>query len=238
MSELCDFADAKGPLTPGQIRGAAQTDAAACGRHAVRFNGVNGFLEDLGMAVVDMLGNAPLADRGELARVFARLFAAAVGGVSRIAPQRNNEGVCGREFPPALPNELSRTRGRDFATLMREQRARLRATLSEAEVDKICGERVELVEAVDRERSLKLQLQALPAGVSFDDRWKTLNQRFPSLRSFAGGLATIFPGTSVAESDFSLAKWERDECRQQMRTLSLAGVLHAKQFAKVQSIST
>ena len=119
---------------------------------------------------------------------------------------------------------------------MREQRARLQATLSEAEVDKICEEHVELVEAVGRERGLKPQLQALPAGVSFDDGWKTLKQRFPSLCSFAGGLATIFPGTSTVESDFSLVKWERDEHRQQMSTLSLAGVLRAKQFVKVQSL--
>ena len=238
VSELCGFANVRGPLMQGQTGEAIEGAGVACGRFAVSFDDVSAFLEDLGLAVVDMLDNLSLLERNKVVRAFAKLFVGMVDGIARITPQKNNEGAYGREFPPVLPHELASTRGRDFTTLMREQRGRLRASMSETEVDKICEEHVQLVEAVGREIDLRELLQTFSSETGFEDGWKHLEERFPALCRFAGGLATIFPGTSTVESDFSLVKWERDEHRQHLSTLSLAGILHAKQFEKVQSIPT
>jgi hypothetical protein len=54
---------------------------------------------------------------------------------------------------------------------------------------------------------------------------------------FCGGLATAFPGTSSVESDFSIVKWEKDDCQIGLTNFSLEGILHAKQFTRLQSMS-
>jgi len=58
----------------------------------------------------------------------------------------------------------------------------------------------------------------------------TYYKEYPMLVKFSGVLATIFPGTSIVGSDFSIIGWEKDEYRTQLSNLSLEGILHAKQF--------
>jgi hypothetical protein len=66
--------------------------------------------------------------------------------------------------------------------------------------------------------------------------WHYVQNRFKYLERFCGGLATAFPGTSTVESDFSVVKWEKDDCRRGLTDFSLEGILHAKQFGRMQSI--
>ena len=51
-----------------------------------------------------------------------------------------------------------------------------------------------------------------------------------SLRQFCGGLASMFPNTTLVESDFSMVKWEKDAHCTGLTSLSLTGVMHSKQF--------
>jgi hypothetical protein len=53
------------------------------------------------------------------------------------------------------------------------------------------------------------------------------------VRDFCGGLATIFPGTTTVESDFSVLNWEFDEYRSALTESSLEGIMQAKQFEKL-----
>jgi hypothetical protein len=64
---------------------------------------------------------------------------------------------------------------------------------------------------------------------SFDDAWDCAPCRFDHLRSFCGGLVTVFANTTLVESDFSILKWEMDENRTCLMHLSLEGVFQAKQ---------
>jgi hypothetical protein len=48
---------------------------------------------------------------------------------------------------------------------------------------------------------------------------------------YCGVVATLFPGTSTAESDFSVLRWEKDCFRNGgLLDFGLEGVLQAKQF--------
>ena len=49
--------------------------------------------------------------------------------------------------------------------------------------------------------------------ISFDDAWKPISARYPLLCMFFGGLATVFPGTSTVESDFSVIGFDKDDYR-------------------------
>ena len=60
--------------------------------------------------------------------------------------------------------------------------------------------------------------------------WAHCTDRFPSLQTFCGGLASVFPNTSTVEADFSVIGWEKDEYRQSLTDFSLEIILHAKQF--------
>jgi hypothetical protein len=56
------------------------------------------------------------------------------------------------------------------------------------------------------------------------------------LRQLCDGLATAFPNTTSVESDFSIVKWEKNDSRSSLTSLSLVGIMHAKQFEQIKMI--
>jgi len=50
-------------------------------------------------------------------------------------------------------------------------------------------------------------------------------------KEFSGGPATIFPGTEVVESDFSVLKYEKNLFRTSLLDLMLEGIMHYKQYS-------
>jgi hypothetical protein len=53
---------------------------------------------------------------------------------------------------------------------------------------------------------------------------------------FAGGLASVYPGTMRVKSDFSVIGWEMYKFRSALMDISLEGIMHAKQFKELQAI--
>jgi hypothetical protein len=47
---------------------------------------------------------------------------------------------------------------------------------------------------------------------------------------YCGVIATLFPGTSTVESDFSILRWEKDLFHKRLSNFGLEGVMQAKQF--------
>ena len=82
--------------------------------------------------------------------------------------------------------------------------------------------------AYSQEEALMQQIDGGGPNVSFETAWQPLCGRFQALNQFAGGLATVFPGTSSVESDFSILKRSKDEFSTALTDFSLEGVLHAK----------
>ena len=83
---------------------------------------------------------------------------------------------------------------------------------------------------------MKEYLSKHTQNTSFQDSWKILNGRFPLVEKFCGGIATVFPGTSQVESDFSLVKGAKNDQKIALTDLSLEGVLHAKQMKMIENI--
>jgi hypothetical protein len=59
----------------------------------------------------------------------------------------------------------------------------------------------------------------------FDAAWKGLSGTYAHLYKFFGGLATVFPGTSSVESDFSLLKMISDKHSTNLTDFSLESKL-------------
>ena len=74
--------------------------------------------------------------------------------------------------------------------------------------------------------------------ISFDDAWKPISARYPLLCMFFGGLATVFPGTSTVESDFSVIGFDKDDYRQSLTNFSLEGILQCKQFNVLEAMQS
>jgi hypothetical protein len=79
-----------------------------------------------------------------------------------------------------------------------------------------------------RELDVKAAFDKHDEKTFFNEVWDCLKGRFMQLRRLCGGLATTFPNTTSVESDFSIVNWEKNDSRSNLRSLSLAGIMHAK----------
>ena len=88
---------------------------------------------------------------------------------------------------------------------------RLQERVLAVEADKIEQDFQELKLAYQTEESLKNVLDQCDHKTSFCKCWDIVDARFKQLENFCGGLATLFPGTTNVESNFSILKWEKDD---------------------------
>jgi hypothetical protein len=77
---------------------------------------------------------------------------------------------------------------------------------------------------------LKDGIDSLSSSSSFKDGWSLFGARFSNLMEYCGVVATLFPGTNIVESDFSIMRWEKDLFRKRLSNFGLEGVMQAKQF--------
>ena len=80
------------------------------------------------------------------------------------------------------------------------------------------------------EAGFRQKIEAMDDTISFDDTWKPISASYPLLSMFFGWLATVFPGTSTVESNFSVIGFDKDDYRQSLTNFSLEGILQCKQF--------
>jgi hypothetical protein len=98
-------------------------------------------------------------------------------------------------------------------TLSCRQKDRLFERWSAKKVDNIERDFEALRGAYEREPFLKHVLDQCSSMTTFDEGWSYVEKRFENLNEFCGGLASVFPGTSTMEIDFSIVNLEKDYCR-------------------------
>eukprot|EP00172_Hildenbrandia_rubra_P004313 Plantae.Rhodophyta-Hildenbrandia_rubra.ctg8478.p1 GENE.Plantae.Rhodophyta-Hildenbrandia_rubra.ctg8478~~Plantae.Rhodophyta-Hildenbrandia_rubra.ctg8478.p1 ORF type:complete len:199 (+),score=31.30 Plantae.Rhodophyta-Hildenbrandia_rubra.ctg8478:445-1041(+) len=185
-----------------------------------------------------MLENLSIQEEAEVTRSIAALFAETIDGAARIVAERDSSNGNGAFLPPVLPHPLTRIAGCAFSKHVRDQKLRLKSALSQDCVNQLENEHSELLEVKRRDARFRDEIERFRGAEGFEGGWTSLRGRFPSLRSFAGGLATVFPGASAVEADFSLISWEKSDYRSQLSNLSLEGMLHAKQHERLKAVST
>ena len=117
-----------------------------------------------------------------------------------------------------------------FVAVVIRFRSRLEKNFDQSYIVALEEEHCSLRDLYTRDETFKTMLNGMAAGVGFHDAWVTVQPRFPKLCEFAGGLATIYPGTTRVESDFSVIGWEKDEYRTALMDFSLEGIMHTKHF--------
>jgi hypothetical protein len=71
----------------------------------------------------------------------------------------------------------------------------------------------------------------------FYEGWGPIKTRLDKLCIFAGGIASVYPGSIRVESDFSAIGWEKDEYRTSVMDLSLEGIMHTKHYKEIQALN-
>ena len=117
------------------------------------------------------------------------------------------------EIPPVLPVDLCAMAPRAFSAVLQKQKDRLLAKVSEEDIENVDAQFRRLRIAYCEDEGMRLRLDANHSTIkamSFKDSWSPLGKEYDALKEFCGGLASVMPGTSSMEYDFSLINWTRD----------------------------
>ncbi len=133
-------------------------------------------------------------------------------------------------IPLVLPHELVELSTADFIRKIQQHVFRLDHCYSSTQIDLVADEHKALIHAHRCEPVLKDGIDSLSSSSSFKDGWSLLGAWFPNLMEYCGVVATLFPGTSTVESNFSIMRWEKDLFRKRLSNFGLEGVMQAKQF--------
>jgi hypothetical protein len=153
-----------------------------------------------------------------------------ISELSAYSDENNNLLADSSSFPLVLPHELVKLSAAEFIRKMHRYSYRLEQHYSSEHIDTIADEHNQLLHAYRTEQVLKQSINALSSQSAFKDGWSLLGCRFPNLMELCGVIMTLFPGTSMVESDFSILHWEKDAFCESMSDFELEGVLQAKQW--------
>ncbi len=111
------------------------------------------------------------------------------------------------EIPPVLPVDLCSMTQRACLAVLQNQGDRLLQKVSDEDVENVDAQFRRQRIAYRKLEGLKLRLDANHSTSkvqSFKDSWSPLRKDYDALKEYCGGLASVMPGTSSVESDFSL----------------------------------
>ena len=156
-----------------------------------------------------------------------------IDGIQKICGERDewNEATTS-QLRAVLPHQWAIVATSDLVEILKLQRNRLRVTQDREFLRCIEEDHKSLKRAISNETSLWELLEQHDSSTTFSKGWKSVNSWFPHLMAFSGGLSTVFPGTAVVESDFSVIKYEKNSFRSHLLDLTLEEIVHCKQYGR------
>jgi len=116
------------------------------------------------------------------------------------------------DAPLVLPLEIAGLSTIEFTELLFEHEERLRHSFPGTVVEEVINNEFEqLVRLISWDSNLKATLTKGSEDFDFGKAWWPLGNRFPYMLRFVAGLASVMPGTSIVEADFSTINYEKDE---------------------------
>jgi hypothetical protein len=233
-----------GPLGEGALQALDDTTHVISGLYAVSFFSVSEFLCGLGSWVENVITAADNDEKKHLLYDIGSAFVQACSKVSSISVERdqNNSEILANsslsQMMPVLPHQLVKVTPANFLRKARLHVARLEHFFDPEYIDVIGREHRELLQAFRGETVVRDVLSSLDddASSDFEKGWGNLGVRFPNLHEFCGGIATVFPGTSTVESDFSILRWEKSNFRKSLSDFGLEAIIQAKQNMRLDAL--
>jgi hypothetical protein len=173
---------------------------------------VRNFIADLGQFALSRFNSLDEDGKRAVEKYIGQMFILAIEGIAAISAERDGGNEAAKhKLPNVLPRELMAIPPRKFIEVILQHTERLRRGRRQGLCIDLEREFKGFKEAARDDSSLAAALEKQLDTVSFSDGWEPLGHRFPKLRQFCGGIATVFPGMSTVESDFSVLNWEYDE---------------------------
>jgi len=135
--------------------------------------------------------------------------------------------------------DLVKMRSSTFISKVIEPRkAQLQTTAwTDEQINAIENDHRKLLTVYRKENDISSIVDQHDHTMSFNVAWDSLDgARFDQLHRFYAELATVFPNSTLVESDFSILKWELDKFRKCLLDLSLEGIFQAIQFELLDNI--
>jgi hypothetical protein len=181
------------------------------GDYAVAFANVSGCMENLGRFLKGRLSAMDSGHRETLLRLSESAILELVDGITAVVAERTEDNeACIDAAPDVLPHHLVRILPRDFCVYLQRHGERLDYTFSNEEIETTGRQHKTLYDSYHRQPDVKSSIDSFGDSASYRDVWIGLQNTYPLLEIFVGGLSTIFPGTSTVESDFSVVKYEKN----------------------------
>eukprot|EP00918_Siedleckia_nematoides_P014031 GHVU01030471.1.p1 GENE.GHVU01030471.1~~GHVU01030471.1.p1 ORF type:complete len:524 (-),score=73.27 GHVU01030471.1:289-1860(-) len=193
--------------------------------YVVEHSALAGRIVGLNLACYRIFTNAGTEERHRVLRAVAALALYAVHRVHGIRASPDPQ-----EHPaPSLPHKLGALEGEAFHLLVTEHMSKLRRCFTADEIEQQLG--LEFCALQDWRRQLSsAEVRRLDSGSTcFNDAWDRLSCKLPMLRRFAAGLATVAPGSTRVEGEFSEYKIIKNGQRSRLSDLAAEGTMYARQ---------
>ena len=133
--------------------------------------------------------------------------------------------------PSRTSHKIVQSDMRTLVTNIEVRERRLLRRFSQDQVREIDEEFAVLARAYRMKPAMKTASdRKVSRSVSFVDGWAPVAGRFPKLKEFRGGIATVFSNSTTVEADFTLLGLEKNKYRKASTDLPLEGVPNNKQF--------
>jgi hypothetical protein len=160
-----------------------------------------------------------------------------VDGLQIQAECDSNNNARELEVPPVMPADFVKMHPSVFISEVVDQYCgHLTKHWNADLIDKAENELYELLVVYARKPDVKATLDKHNEKTFFNEAWDCLKGHFMQLHQLCGGLATVFPNMTSVESDFSIVKWEKNDFRSSLTSLSLVSIMHTKQFEQIKMI--
>lgn len=185
------------------------------------------FLKDCSMYSADDVNEMTTEERKEVCILIANMFMTAFIKICQLQAERDStNSESAHQLPAILPFQVVALKTREFFAIMKQQKDGLLQTWDEQNLVKLDDQfrsfKCHVAGSAGSQADIEKYSSCLVEGAGvFQKCWSTFVNRFPLLVQFLGGLASVFPGTSTTESDFSVLQWEKDEHRAHLTNLSL-----------------
>jgi hypothetical protein len=177
-------------------------------------------------------------DKNDIIRTVVMYAISLVTGLMGVKAERDGNNMrLENNAPPVLPAQLIAIRHSKFVSeVLEPYRDHILAFWSFEDVDQTQADHRDLLNLYASDQILRVAIDRHTIETSFNDAWDCAPGWFDHLRSFGGGLATVFANTTSVETNFSILKWEMDENRTCLMHLSLEGVFQAKQRVLMETL--
>jgi hypothetical protein len=126
-----------------------------------------------------------------------------VDGNTAVVAERTEDNEAYIDAPPAvLPHQLVRILPRDFCVYLQRHRERLDYTVSNEEIETIGRQHKALYDSYHRQPDVKSSIYRFDDSAAYRDAWIGLQNTYPLLGRFVGGLASNFPGHPLLRATF------------------------------------